>query len=471
MIILVIASSIPYFFLYFSTEKLFRNLPITILLPIGCSCVLYHILFLYACKKIGYSFLTVTFFFFWIFTGIAPLMCSLTGRWLWGDITFELKNTIIGSSLLCFFFIAVFYICHRFSFRRGFYSKYLLAAGAVSDERLFIGLWSSLGMSICVLLGLGITGTFFRSAYDGYISSGAGQLFIQDFVRPMPAFIGVPMLWVLLKERLAWGLPRTWLAMATVGMALTINFPVSVARFYGWMIIGLFFYYININRAIFRRVWIAGLFILCGFWGSFAADIGRHATSAEEIRENMSVSTILNPDSFFAGHVDAFEMLVYGVDYVHQEGSAMGKQLLGVILFWFPRTSWPEKPIATGELLGSSYINIMIETANTNLSAPLVLEGYINFGIVGVFLFAIIAGIGTGLLDRAIVERKTNIQLNKQKVIYRIDAIAAPLLGLWIYLLRGSLLPAFAYSCAMISSAYLAWALFFRSTHDGADTR
>jgi hypothetical protein len=461
MILLGLLSFVPYLLLMNAARDQIQMPPTGVLLATGASCLLYHLLFLHACKRLGYSFLTITYFFFWIFMGLAPLMCSLTGRWLWGNISDEMASQIVSACALSVLFMGVFHAIHALTYKRGYLSRFLTRSGVVSDGRLFLGLWFSLSMSIIVLVGLGVSGTFYRTGYDSYVASGISALFIQNFVRPMPLLIGVPMLWVLMKERLALVSFRTWLALITIGMAVVINFPLSVARFYGWTVISVFFYYFILHRRLVRISWLAGAFLMAGFFGSFVADAARYATSTSDLQQSFTSAQIINTDSFYVGHVDAFEMLVYGVQFVREQGTTMGRQALGVVAFWMPRSIWPDKPQTTGVLMGSSFINLMTQTANTNLSAPLVLEGYINFGVIGVLLFAALAGGLGGTLDRALFERRA-MHLVDANMVYGIDAIASPLMGLWVYLLRGSLLSAFAYSTGIVFASIMVWRFFFR---------
>ena len=88
-------------------------------------------------------------------------------------------------------------------------------------------------------------------------------------------------------------------------------------------------------------------------------------------------------------HYDAFINIVATIDYVKYEGFSYGYQLLSAFLFFVPRKVWPDKPISTGQLVGE-YLIDNYGFNFSNLSNPMVSEGYINFGIVGVVLLAII---------------------------------------------------------------------------------
>lgn len=93
-------------------------------------------------------------------------------------------------------------------------------------------------------------------------------------------------------------------------------------------------------------------------------------------------------DTFNTLNYDAFANLMATVDYVSKNDFSFGYQLLSAFLFFIPRSIWPSKPISTGELVGNYLIDDYGFKFN-NLSNPMVSEGYINFGLFGVFLMAI----------------------------------------------------------------------------------
>jgi hypothetical protein len=233
------------------------------------------------------------------------------------------------------------------------------------------------------------------------------------------------------------------------------------------MTLGVVFHYLTLRGDFIRRTWIAGIFLVGGFMLSFA-DFARFATSVDELKERAKdMGSFTSVDGFYDGNLDAFELLTYGTRYVEEWGIEPGRQLTAVMLFWIPRNLWPNKALPTGELLGSSFIDIMHPTENTNLSAPIVLEGYINFGVFGVIAFGVISGLVAGALDGALRERRIIGSLPIVSEVYLIDAIAAPLLGLWMFIFRGALLAAFAYSSGIVFSSVLAWALFLRAKKHG----
>ncbi|MFP4844591.1 O-antigen polysaccharide polymerase Wzy [Winogradskyella sp. PE311] len=103
--------------------------------------------------------------------------------------------------------------------------------------------------------------------------------------------------------------------------------------------------------------------------------------------ESGSISTTFN-----SLHYDAYSNILATVEYTQFNGFSFGYLLLGSGLFFVPRSLWASKPITTGKEVGS----YLIETHSfgdgkfNNLSNPIISEGYINFGVLGVILMFLI---------------------------------------------------------------------------------
>ena len=91
---------------------------------------------------------------------------------------------------------------------------------------------------------------------------------------------------------------------------------------------------------------------------------------------------------------DAFANIVATIEYVQVHGMSMGYQWLSAFLFFVPRGVWATKPISTGELVGN-YLIDQYQFNFNNLSNPMVSEGYINFGVLGVVIMAVFLAIIT----------------------------------------------------------------------------
>jgi hypothetical protein len=93
-------------------------------------------------------------------------------------------------------------------------------------------------------------------------------------------------------------------------------------------------------------------------------------------------------DHYFSINYDSWANIYTAVEIVKVHGMQWGHQLLGALLFFVPSSIWGGKPLATGIFL-AQYLIANYSMWFTNLSAPLVAEGYLDFGPGGVIAYAV----------------------------------------------------------------------------------
>ena len=147
--------------------------------------------------------------------------------------------------------------------------------------------------------------------------------------------------------------------------------------------------------------------------------------------------------TFDSLNYDAFANIMATLEYVESQGLSLGFQALSAFLFFVPRGIWESKPISTGELVGE-YLIDQYDFSYSNLSNPLVSEGYINFGIIGVILAAILL---------AIVTIKFIEWLNSPNELKKI--LAYYLAIHFIFLLRGDFANGFSYFAGTVIGVLL----------------
>lgn len=220
-------------------------------------------------------------------------------------------------------------------------------------------------------------------------------------------------------------------------LVLLFVFPTSMARF---LSISIYFaFLLSFSNFLHKRYMIqlsslVGLFVILPLLDKF-----RYFILLEEI--DFSINFQFLED----GHFDAYQNFVR---FVSSDYIGYGYQLLGVLSFFVPRIFWEDKPISTGHLLGQMY-GLSLE----NISFPLMAEGYADFSVFGSILFMIIFAIGTKYLDKLYWDLKYTINNYWFFNLYHL------LLGLSLYLLRGSLLSSFAY----VVSTVLAYLIIIKS--------
>ena len=120
-----------------------------------------------------------------------------------------------------------------------------------------------------------------------------------------------------------------------------------------------------------------------------------------------------------------------------------GKQLLGTLLFFVPRMFWPGKPLGSGATLAAQ------QDAFSNISMPFFAEGYINFGLVGVFLFTIFLSYISANLDKNYWRSGSTSVKTWYTPFYLVFVGAA------IFIMRGDLMSSFAYTLATLFDVWL----------------
>lgn len=156
--------------------------------------------------------------------------------------------------------------------------------------------------------------------------------------------------------------------------------------------------------------------------------------------------------TYLGGHYDAHQMFISVQRYVGEFGISWGKQLLGALLFFVPRAVWPEKALGTGHTV----ITALEQFQFTNVSAPLVAEGYVNFGFVGVILFAVVAGVLCRVLDERYWTNKNRLSL--VRIVYPFSMFQ------FFFLLRGDMMSGWAYLCGQVLvGAVIYWLVIHRT--------
>ena len=89
---------------------------------------------------------------------------------------------------------------------------------------------------------------------------------------------------------------------------------------------------------------------------------------------------------------DSYQSLAF---VVQNNFITYGKQLIGVLLLWVPRSFWFDKPIGSGYTVAMNY-----NLGWDNISMNFLGEGYVNFGLFGIFLYMAVLAIIMAILDK-----------------------------------------------------------------------
>ncbi|WP_146105113.1 O-antigen polysaccharide polymerase Wzy [Nonlabens arenilitoris] len=175
----------------------------------------------------------------------------------------------------------------------------------------------------------------------------------------------------------------------------------------------------------------------------------------DEILSNPSLLFAKNQlsEGYMSLNYDAFINIGVVMEHVEFDGLSYGYQLLSALLFFVPRSLWITKPDASGLIVG----NHVIDHYNfyfANLSNPYIAEGYMNFGIIGIIVMAII-------LALSIVYFLT--WLNSSNLFKK--SIAFYFAMHLLFLLRGDFTNGFSYFIGTLIGLYILPNFIFKFYH------
>jgi hypothetical protein len=119
---------------------------------------------------------------------------------------------------------------------------------------------------------------------------------------------------------------------------------------------------------------------------------------------SMSQFTDAIAEHYFSVNYDSWANIYTSIEYVQLHGLQWGHQLLGSLLFFVPSAIWTTKPLASGIFLANYLINNYAMWF-TNLSAPVLAEGYLDFGYIGVTAYAAVTASVVTLLNNLAARR------------------------------------------------------------------
>lgn len=226
-----------------------------------------------------------------------------------------------------------------------------------------------------------------------------------------------------------------WLFMLNV----VVNNPVSNPRF--WMLtvlVGFLFAMPGFGPRQFRRAVVIG--ILAAIVIFPYTDYFRTGQATGVATESIAVK-ISNKD------YDQSTMTANGIWWVNDVGHTGGRQILGAALFWVPRQMWPGKPADTGVLIGRA-----MQGPTDNLSSPLWLELWVDFGLAGTAAGGALLGVLARKTDDAFIAARSR----PTRGLSGADLLFPLLAGYAFILMRGPLLQSMSrLSMLLLTTAFL----------------
>lgn len=387
-----------------------------------------------------YSLEKMVYVFFLFFFCVVPLFEEAAGVVYWGGrsigaLSKSISNSIAIVGLVFFWFGA------RLSVGKRPVSMGVFSLPRKLPRKFFVVVLVTLYFLILNNFDFDLYRLIFRSISVDYRittsveSEQAVRLIFGNFLRPMVVCL---LIILLLKKRKATGLGGSKglnslgiLEIFTLASTFFLIFPTSVPRFQA------------------AALYIPLVLLMTSLWNY------RYSMAITTVGALLVIFPFLDkfrrfdPETFtleidyeflLHGHFDAYQNFSRVVD---SSMITYGQQLIGVFLFFVPRSLWEGKPF------GSGYSMAIVENLSLkNISMPYIAEGYVNFGVAGVIIFMLFIGILLGYLD------KVAWSLSRSEPNHGFLGYYFLLFGMVFFIMRGDLLSSFAYT-AGLTAAYL----------------
>jgi hypothetical protein len=385
------------------------------------------------------------FIFDWLFLDFAPKIQLLDTPQQLVNTSSVAVGTVASTNLVCAIFILTFTAVYRYLSVRS------TAAAVVNESaaRQPLAPIQSAAVGIALFVCIAVVGVAAPYAYhhaaDPQSTTSPATLVLSRVLLFLPA----ATLLILLNETVRSGRKLVFSRLCVLGVLMllvliTENPYTEKRNALGPIYMGILLVYFQNWFAVgARRLWL----LLFGMAFVFPAVSIFTVHDKTQSFSDISTKDMMEQlqAHYLSVNYDSWANVYTSIEFVRNHGLQWGQQALGSILFWVPSAIWTTKPLATGIFL-ANYLIANYSMWFTNLSAPLVAEGYLDFGYVGI--------IGYAALLAAIL-----VRLNK--FASRLDNWRAFPMGVYysvflMIILRGSLMIALAFTVAAFVSFWFA---------------
>lgn len=309
----------------------------------------------------------------------------------------------------------------------------------IPHSRVFVLLVIAL-VSLFYLAAIGLTGASTRGAARAAVEQYAGIdpmggaggarfglayfLFHQMFLRALSPFAFLAGLLLLARDPRSRNLLFVGLVAAVGFGTLVVNNPFAAARL--WFATALIALVAPFVLRRLRTGWGLVLITLGGITLLPVLHLGRYFETLDEFTASFELAS---PITYLADNadVDSLGTLALTQKWIDLNGHRWGLQIVGGLLFWFPRTFWPGKPIDTGGMVTDG-----LGFEFTNWAVPVIAEPLVDFGLLGVMPFAAFFGMLFARLDRAYWDVEP-----QRGVLRLLDCVYPFLMGCVLFITRG----------------------------------
>jgi len=367
----------------------------------------------------------VVFIFNWLFLDFAQKLQLISAPRRLINTSTVSPVQVVMADLVCALFIGVYTLCYYLLSRR----PAPTTRAALAEERPLSGFGIALAVVVCAVITVTVAPLTYHMNYTEEAAQDSPLMMV---IRNVLVFLPSATLLIVLHETVHRGVRWTFsrgalLVLLFVLVLFTKNTHTDTRFLLGSV-------YLSIILVVFdtyfksqnRRIVLLTLGMVLVF--PLSALFTHHL--------DVTFESILNTieSHYFEPHYDSWANIYSAVEMVRRHGPEWGHQLLGTLLFFVPRSLWPTKPVHTGVFI-ANYLIANYRMWFTNLSAPLVAEGYIDFGAFGVALYACLLGMLVSLLNRvaSLNSKWLYMPLATYISIYLMYASRGPLMAVLAY--------------------------------------
>jgi len=387
----------------------------------------------------------VVFIFNWLFLDLAPKIQLINMPQRLVNTSTVTIDGVAWTNLVCALFMIAFTLFYVFLSKRAKPSPPGDAAAVASSQEFAPGA-VGLAVVVCVLV-VGLAAPSAYASVENLEAATPATLVMKRFL----LFLPTATLLIVLHETVRSGRKVQFsrvcvLLLLLVLVLITENTYTEKRNAIGPVYIALLLvlfqnWFPKRNR---RLLLLVGSMVVV--FPAIAVFTHNHQLSLGSVSLNQFTEQIA--DHYFSINYDSWANIYTAVEVVKVHGMQWGHQLLGSLLFFVPSSVWSTKPLATGIFL-ADYLIANYSMWFTNLSAPLVAEGYLDFGPGGVLAYAGATAWFVALLNRQASRRDASIA-------FPMATYASVFL---MIVLRGSLMIALGFAAAAFLSFCLAAAL------------
>ncbi len=400
---------------------------------------IFSIYIIFIDDKYPYSLKKIFFLFSYFFFGVAPIVQFYSRSSFYGGRELKEVEYFLMNTLLILIIIIYNFLYNKFfrqiQVHKIVVNKYNLNKATPKQVLILIFLSIFSLVTTFYFLDFDINKMFFRGLY-GEEESGVASISSSSAMALMQTIRPISIL--CLMYYLSTPNRKIFISILLLIIAILTIFPTSVARFYAaavYLPLVLISFKFTKIKNLFSLLFMSGLLFVFPFLNNF-----RYFDVNQKIKFEFEF------DMFSSAHFDSyynFSLILF------EDLITYGRQLIGVLLFWVPRSVWENKPIGSGAFLAKE-VNLIWE----NISANYFAEGFINFGFVGILLFLIIISYVTALIDKKYWKFFYREENNFFQVLYFI------ILSMLFFAMRGDLLSSTAFTVGFIVSYYFIFYVF-----------